>query len=223
MRTTASFYAPDPVDYAAPKKYVLVVSCVDARLLAELVRFLEHDNLSNRYYHVTFAGTALGLTDRVLEDLEDPKNPPAAFAQWRQMFIDHVQATVLLTEGKISDIYIVQHADCGAFRVYIGKNSDDLTEREEVQLHRQYAKALLNDIAANFCTAYNPTAGKPGSRIQKKKPSVHTFFMDLRGFVKHLDSFVPDKAGGGLCLDLDCACEGAEEEGKPAAAKKRGK
>lgn len=208
MRTTASFYAPDPVDYAAPKKYVLVVSCVDARLLAELVRFLEHDNLSNRYYHVTFAGAALGLTDRVREDLEDSEDPPAAFAGWRQMFIDHVQATVLLTEGKISDIYIVQHADCGAFRVYIGKNSDDMTEREEVQLHRQYAKALLNDIAANFCSTYNPVAGKPGTRVQKKKPAVHTFFMDLRGMVKHLDSFVPDKSNG-LCLDLDCACEDA--------------
>src|SRR5688500_12378539 len=128
MQAKPDFYEPDPVDYAAPKKYVLVVSCVDARLLAELVRFLEHDNLANRYYHVTFAGAALGLTDRVLEDLSGPGNPPAAFAQWRQMFIDHARATVLLTDGKVSDIYIVQHQDCGAFRVYIDKNSDNMTE-----------------------------------------------------------------------------------------------
>jgi hypothetical protein len=221
---TATVHTPDPVDYAAPRKYVLVVSCVDARLLDDLVRFLDHDNLTNRYYHVTFAGAALGLTDRVKQDLPDPHNPPAAFAQWRQTFIDHVQATVLLTEGKITDIYVVQHQDCGAFRVYINKDASEMTESEELQLHREYARALLDDIATNFCTTYNPTVGKTSWRVQKKKPSVHTFFMDLRGSITHLESFVPHKGDAGICLDYHCPCaEPAEGDAKPDTRHAKGK
>ncbi len=222
MQDGAGIHASDPVDYAAPTKYVLVVSCVDARLLDDLVRFLGHDNLANRYYHVTFAGTALGLTDRVFAD-PNLKHPTAAFAQWRQTFVDHFQAAVLLTEGKISDVYVVQHEDCGAFRVYLGRDGADMSSNEEVQMHREYAHELMTDIAANFCTTYNPAVGKKGWRVQKKKPSVHTFYMDLRGGVTHLESFVPP-TDDRVCIGYHCHCAEEEEPAdKPAKPKRRGK
>ncbi|MBC7817791.1 MAG: hypothetical protein IAG10_12940 [Planctomycetaceae bacterium] len=176
--------------YPAPKKYVLVLSCVDARLLDDLVRFLDQDNLANRYYHVTLPGTALGLTDRVKQDSSD-KDLLKQFRRWRQTFIDQVRAAVLLTKGQITDIYIVQHEDCGAFRVYIEKDSAEMSPEDELNLHQDYAHALLKDIAKNFFSEYHPIidpqVGKPEQQ-QKKKPLVHTFYMDLRGHVKHLES-----------------------------------
>lgn len=165
-----------PTDYPSPKKYVLVLSCVDARLLDDLVMFLDHDNLANRYYHVTMAGTSLGLTDRYLDDIDDPVHPPACFKQWRTTFIDHVKAAVLLTHGLITDIYIVQHQDCGAFRVYIDKDSADLEPKEEMKLHRDYAKQLLDDLHRNFCTVYNPCDGKPPAP-SPKETAVHPYVL----------------------------------------------
>lgn len=173
-------------DYRAPRKYVLVLSCVDARLLDDLLHFLDQDNLTNRYYHVTLPGTALGLTDHVENDT-DVDELLDQFRRWRQTFIDQVQAAVILTEGKISDIYVVQHEDCGAFRVYLGKDAADMTADEELDLHQGYAAALLEDLCNNFDAVYNPVDGE-GHPVQKTGPAVHAFYMDLRGHVEHLES-----------------------------------
>lgn len=58
-------------------------------------------------------------------DLEDQ------FARWRLTFIDQVKAALILTEGQLTDIYIVQHEDCGAFRFYMEKNSSDMSDNDE--------------------------------------------------------------------------------------------
>lgn len=210
-----------PVEYPAPRKYVLVISCMDARLLDDLVYFLDHDNLTNRYYHLTFAGTSLGLTARVNDDLGDPNDPPAHFAQWRQAFIDHFQAAVLLTKGTITDVYIVQHADCGAFREYLGRDAADMTHTAELQMHRDYAKALLDDIVKNFCDVYNPP-GKPDPalRVQEKKPSIYTFFMDLRGGVTLLDRWPEEgEAVDRVCTNYGCQCPKKDEADKKPTTK----
>lgn len=172
--------------HVAPRKYVLVLSCVDARLLDDLVHFLDHDNLTNRYYHVTLPGTALGLTNRVMQE-NISNDLKSQFRRWRKTFIDQVQAAVTLTKGELTDIYIIQHEDCGAFKVYLHKDSAEMDVDEELSMHRDYAGDLLEDIAENFCTAYN-AKDKDGNWIQKKKPFVHTFYMNLRGQVTHFES-----------------------------------
>lgn len=207
-----------PNDYPAPKKYVLVLSCVDYRLLDDLVRFLDHDNLTNRYYHIALAGAALGVGP----------NPPVAhaktFAGWRQTFIDHVRATVTLTEGKLTDIYIVQHEDCGAFKLYDGK-FECMNLEDQLERNRYYAKILQDDISEHFCGDYNPpyeskcinkcdeevvveSAGsqdKPTTAtgtVQHHPPIVHTFFMDLRGNVERLSAPV----SAAECEEWHCGC-----------------
>lgn len=185
--------------YPAPTGYALVVSCVDARLLDDLVTFLDFDNLTNRYYHVTLPGTALGLTKCVASDIEDlegvavedKRKLKSQFARWRKTFIDQVQAAVALTKGKLTDIYIVQHEDCGAFRVYLKKDSAEMSPNEELALHTRYADALLEDLTQNFCRDYNPLDKQTQKPVQSKQPCVHAFYMDLRGQVRHLQSF-PD-------------------------------
>lgn len=220
-----------PIDYPAPKKYVLVLSCVDYRLLDDLVRFLDHDNLGNRYYHVTFAGAALGLTGHVYGDLEPSQPPPAAFDLWRQTFIDHFRATVALTEGKLTDVYIVQHEDCGAFKLFV-KGFKDLPADRQAEVNREYADALLTDIRARFCDTYNaPVVRDRPEVVQEHPPAVHTFFMDLRGNVRRFNSYVP--SAGERCPTYYCPCPklppvegpteepGADPEGKPQKARKR--
>jgi hypothetical protein len=159
--------------YAAPRKYTLVVSCVDYRLLDDLVRFLDHDNLTNRYYHSTFAGAALGLAGKVLEQ------PPPNIKHWKPTFDDHLAAAVLLTKGQLSDVYIVHHEDCGAFREFLKLGDAPLDPNEERALHAAYAAVLAADIRSQF---------GPNTPLRRKQkvPHVHTFFMTLRGNVELL-------------------------------------
>jgi hypothetical protein len=196
MSDRAAFHTHDTADYPAPRKYVLVVSCVDARLLDDLVGFLDHDNLTNRYYHATFAGAALALANTSKGDGPGP--------HWRQTFIDHVRATIVLTKGELTDIYIVQHEDCGAFKLFIS-GFEDMTPAEQLKLNRRYAKALQADIRKHFCAVYNPKIGTTHCRYQKKPPAVHAFFMDLRGGVQKLGPSYLPKAGE-ECKNYRCPC-----------------
>lgn len=194
-------YPPDTA-YAAPKKYVLVLSCVDYRLLDDLIRFLDRDNLTNRYYHVALAGAALGAVPPPQDDGDPAVVAPA---YWRQTFIDHVRATVRLTHGELTDIYIVQHQDCGAFKLYVNgfKHWDEPNQRG---CNERYARALADDIAAQFCAAYNGAhEHEEGRTVQEKPPAVHAFYMDLRGNVSHIGSRVPPKDA--KCENYLCHCE----------------
>ncbi len=42
--------------YDLPQDNVLLVTCMDLRLIDDIVDFMNHDNLRNRYDHVVFAG-----------------------------------------------------------------------------------------------------------------------------------------------------------------------
>jgi hypothetical protein len=201
---------PSKDEYDAPKKYVLVLSCVDYRLLDDLIRFLDHDNLTNRYYHVALAGAALGAVPP-----PQSASDPAAVAPpyWRDTFRDHVRATVRLTQGELSAIYIVQHEDCGAFKLYVNgfEHWDEPNQRECNEL---YARALLRDLATDFCATFNGEhAHEPGRTVQENPPAVHAFYMDLRGNVSRTDSYVPPKET--RCESYLCPC--ARLPGRPTA------
>mgnify|MGYP001554032745 CR=1 FL=1 len=43
------------------RKNALLVSCMDLRLIDNIVKFMEHDNMTNRYDQYIAAGTALGI------------------------------------------------------------------------------------------------------------------------------------------------------------------
>lgn len=192
---------PPGTAYAAPKKYVLVLSCVDCRLLDDLIRFLDHDNLTNRYYHVALAGAALGVVPR----------PPvgadpllADVSHWRKTFVDQVRATVELTHGELTDIYIVQHEHCGAFRLLV-PGFEKKKEADQLQLNYDYALALVADLCANFCCEYNARhKGDKEYVVQEYTPAVHAFYMDLRGNVRLIPNGT--NSGGIPCSHSLCHC-----------------
>lgn len=180
------------------------------RLLDDLIRFLDHDNLTNRYYHVALAGAALGV---VPPPASDSSPPAVAPAHWRHTFVDHVRATVQLTEGALGDIYIVQHQDCGAFKLLVDgfKHWDEADQRA---CNERYARALVGDLRDHFCAVYNgPHEHADGRAVQERPPAVHAFYMDLRGSVWHIDSHVPAK--GARCDNYLCHC--APPAGVPTA------
>ncbi len=165
---------PDVREYTLPEKNVLVISCIDLRLTDNLLHFLHHDNLANRYDHFALAGVSLSAfatTDHKKLFKKDMLNS-FSFQSWKKSLDEHLQIAVALHD--IRDVYIVEHASCGAYKTFL-KDGNFPSLEEEVKGHTFFATALSKEIAAK---KYND--GKPYHL------HVHSFMIDLRGNVRLL-------------------------------------
>ncbi|WP_439581231.1 hypothetical protein [Dyadobacter bucti] len=183
----STFEYPEVGTYKLPKKNVLVISCIDLRLTDNLLNFLHYDNLTNRYDHFALAGTSLCtcveekreyFEQAYLKKFED-------FKHWEKSLFDHINLAVTLHD--IRDVYIVEHADCGAYQTFLTK--EKLTQGE-MECHREFAANLAYKIRVKQYPEDNPEHNQE-KEDKKFRLNVHNFFIDLRGNVKLLDTFPP--------------------------------
>lgn len=148
--------------YAPPRGPVLLLSCMDLRCMDEIVQFMDHDGLTNRYDHLILAGAALGATGA------NGHHPG-----WIKTFEDHLNIAHKLR--KFEDVYILEHRDCGAYKKFVpnGDFSDSEAAREKAT-HLKYARKLKKSI-------------KVWAKTKKAKVRVKSFLMDLRGHVDLID------------------------------------
>lgn len=151
--------------HVPPRGPVLLLSCMDPRLLDDTVEFMNHDNLTNRYDHVILAGAALGALGGLLD----------RYAHWRKVFFDHLAAAHELHD--VQDVYILEHRNCGAYhKVFKVASVFGDTQAEldrEAACHRKYAKLLEEEIEA-------------WSKKEKAPLRVTSFLMGVRGDVSLL-------------------------------------
>jgi hypothetical protein len=85
----------------------LLLSCMDYRLTDQTVRYMSGRGLKDKYDQIILAGAALGaLTDK--------------FSAWSQTFWDHV--AVARDLHKIRKVLVLDHRDCGAYKVILGED-----------------------------------------------------------------------------------------------------
>jgi carbonic anhydrase len=159
--------------YEPARGPVLLLSCMDLRVLDEIVQFMDHDNLVNRYDHVVLAGAAYGALGA--PGGKDEQGNPIDVKHWKKTFFDHLDAAVKL--HSVKDVYILQHRNCGAFhkvfhvtKDFSGSAADQAAEK---RAHLKYAKALESEI-------------KNWAASKKLSLKTHRFLMDLRGRVDQL-------------------------------------
>lgn len=161
------------VDYAPPRGQVLLLTCMDLRLLDDTAQFMDHDNLGNRYDHVILAGASLGALGA--PGARDADGNPIDMSHWRQTFFDHLKAAIDL--HGVEDVYILEHRHCGAyhkvFRVSKDFGDSKKDRDEEAKCHLKYARKLEKAI-------------DQWGKKHDKKLRVHKFLMDLRGTVQLL-------------------------------------
>jgi hypothetical protein len=157
--------------YPPARGPALVLSCMDLRLVDEIVQFMDHDNLSNRYDHVILAGAALGA----LGGGKDPAGGGPKYPHWKETFWDHLEKAHVLHH--IKDVYILEHRNCGAYEDFLqeeGVFGDSKVElKREAKLHRKHAFRLRRKI-------------KRWATDQGISLRVKCFLMDLRGKVSLL-------------------------------------
>ncbi|MDB5433599.1 MAG: hypothetical protein JWP35_4715 [Caulobacter sp.] len=112
---------------------VLLLTCMDYRLTNEVVAYMDGRGLRDNYDHVVLAGASLGaLTDR--------------YPEWGKTFRDHVGIAIALHH--IHKVMIIDHRDCGAYRVFLGEAAvkDVATETAS---HTLYLHKLRDALKAD--------------------------------------------------------------------------
>jgi len=120
-----------PRAFAAGGTDALLLNCIDYRLTGATTRYMEGRGMAGKYDQVVLAGAALGA-----------KNDK--FPAWGTTFWEHVQVAIDLHQ--IHQIIVIDHRDCGAYKVILGKDPKD--PREEFALHAAQMRSLKADIAA---------------------------------------------------------------------------
>lgn len=116
----------------SPQQNVLLLSCMDLRLLDEIVAFMGNSGLTNRYDHLILAGASLGA---VYEGAP----------HWGQTFWDHLDLAKGLHD--VREVYILEHRQCGGYAKILGQ-AFEADHVAETVAHAEVASRLKSQIQA---------------------------------------------------------------------------
>jgi len=108
----------------------LLLSCMDYRLTYQTENYMSGRGLRNKYDHLILAGASLGaLTEK--------------FRDWNKTFWEHLDIAIQL--HKIRTVILMDHRDCGAYKVILGK--DFAAEpAKETEVHAEQLRELRKRI-----------------------------------------------------------------------------
>ena len=106
---------PDPGAKEGAKCEVLLLSCMDFRLLHHVANQMVKLGYKEDYDHVILAGASLGANNKVKPG-------------WGQTFWDHVGLAVGLHE--VSKVVVIDHRSCGAYQKVFGQAAYAAKEKE---------------------------------------------------------------------------------------------
>ena len=115
---------------AAGHAEALLLNCIDYRLNDKVTTYMNGRGLKENYDQVILAGAALGAVN-------------TKFPDWGRTFNQHLDVAIQLHD--IQRVIILDHRDCGAYRVILGK---DLTGDAEKALHATELHTLAKRIHA---------------------------------------------------------------------------
>jgi hypothetical protein len=107
-----------PVAARAAEVEALAITCIDYRLVDDGVKFFDGLHLTNEYDQVALAGASLAGVS--------PKFPSSNAAVW-----DHVGIAKQLHH--IKKVIVLDHRDCGAYKVAFGKDFAAAHDAETAQ------------------------------------------------------------------------------------------
>jgi hypothetical protein len=138
---------------ASGKAQALVLNCMDFRLVDEGVQYFNARGLRNNYDQVILAGASIGALGKL--------GP-----EWAATFWKHVDTAIAL--HKIEKLIVLDHRDCGAYKIVFG--ADSIADREiETALHRSQMILLREELRKR-----QPSLGFEGA------------LMGLNGWVENL-------------------------------------
>jgi len=96
----------------------------------EIERYMSGRGLKDKYDHVVLAGASLGaVTDK--------------YPAWNKTFWDHLDVAIKLHQ--IHEVIVMDHRDCGAYKVILGEDLAK-TPDKETAAHSAQLKQLASKI-----------------------------------------------------------------------------
>ena len=109
-----------------------MISCMDFRLIDDMVHAMNHLDYNNNYDQFILAGASLGLTQD-------------KFPHWGQAALDHMEIGKQLHQFR--EIIIFDHMDCGAYKKF---HPEMKTREDEVKLHHENLQKAYDMLAIKF-------------------------------------------------------------------------
>jgi carbonic anhydrase len=119
----------------------LMLSCMDYRLVDDLVAYMNGEGLKDDYDLVVLAGAAIGAVNE-------------AFSEWHLTFWEHLDAAITLHH--IQEVIVIDHRDCGAAKLALGAEAVDTPEKETA-VHAEAIRELARQVKEK-----HPTLGFAG-------------------------------------------------------------
>jgi carbonic anhydrase len=118
----------------AGKTDVLLLSCMDYRLVDYTLHYMVGRGLRDKYNHVVLAGASLGaITDK--------------YPEWNKTFWDHLSLAIKL--HSIRCVMVLDHRDCGAYKLILGEDCCNTLEKE-TRAHRIQLQGLEEEIKKRY-------------------------------------------------------------------------
>ena len=86
---------------------VLLLTCMDFRLMHDVALYMQNRGLKGKYDHVVLASASLGVLAE-------------KFPNWGQTFWQHLDISIKL--HKIEKLIVMDHRDCGAYRMFLDED-----------------------------------------------------------------------------------------------------
>lgn len=104
----------------------LLLTCIDYRMLDPMAAFMKKKGLDGKYDQVILAGASLGVVSDKFKD-------------WHETFWQHLDVAIEL--HKIHEVIVIDHRDCGAYRIALGPEVD-ATPEAETEAHAETLRAF---------------------------------------------------------------------------------
>src|SRR5215510_8020158 len=115
---------------------ILLLTCMDYRLTDDTAKYMQQTRgLNEKYDQLILAGASLGATN-------------TKFPDWGKTFWQHLQVAIDLHH--IHKVMIIDHRDCGAYRVILNEGSED--RARETKVHTEQLTNLKKMITAKYPT-----------------------------------------------------------------------
>ena len=121
-----------PEARAAGTTDALLLSCMDFRLMDDIERYMSDRGLRNKYDHIVLAGASLGaITDK--------------YPAWNKTFWEHLDIAIKL--HNIHTVIVMDHRDCGAYKVILGAEhtKDPEVEKNTHAVQLKKLTGLINE------------------------------------------------------------------------------
>jgi carbonic anhydrase len=115
---------------AAGKADALMISCMDYRLADNVHKAMDSLGMTDKYDHVVLAGASAGVVDDT-------------FKGWHDTFWSHLDVAIDL--HGIHSVIVVDHRDCGAYKIAFGPEHAADPDAEMAQ-HREVVALLAAQL-----------------------------------------------------------------------------